>query len=184
MRSTTKKAVVGLFAFGLLLAGRSVLAFSASTSGLGEAAETLYGTTGDSGTDLQALVTNIINAILGLMGSVFLVLTVYAGFLWMTAAGDATKIKKAGAIITAAAAGLTITFSAYALSSYVISSVLQSTGTTQTTDFVTESSEQNAEGVKFEASGTTDEGSADLKCVMEKQGQGMTTDEAMSACGL
>ena len=70
-------------------------------------------------TPLETRVGGIIAAILGMLGTVFLVLTIYAGVLWMTASGEEAKIEKAKEIITAAVIGLAIVLSAYTITYFV-----------------------------------------------------------------
>ena len=55
----------------------------------------------------------IIRYALGLLGFVFLLLTLYAGFLWMTAGGDESKIETAKKILTASVIGLAIILLSY-----------------------------------------------------------------------
>jgi len=45
--------------------------------------------------DLPTLIGNIISALLSVLGIIFVVLVVYAGFLYLTAQGEDTKVKKA-----------------------------------------------------------------------------------------
>ena len=85
----------------------------------------LSGSVGTVG--LESDITNpiglLIQAVLALSGMIFLVLTVYAGFLWMTASGNESKVEKAQKIITAAVIGLVIVSSAYAITYYVTKSL-------------------------------------------------------------
>lgn len=69
--------------------------------------------------DLGSVVGTVINAALSLIGLIFLVLMVYAGFMWMTAQGDEAKVDKAKDIIRASIIGLVITVSAYAITFFV-----------------------------------------------------------------
>lgn len=69
--------------------------------------------------DLSATVSMIIKTALYLVSSIFLILTIYAGYLWMTAAGSEEHIKKAKGIIMTSIIGLVITLSAYAIASFV-----------------------------------------------------------------
>lgn len=80
---------------------------------------------GDSG--LADMITLVINTVLGLVGTIFFVLVVYAGILWMTAQGDEEKVTKAKSIITAAVIGMIVTLSAYAITYFVGSKLNQST---------------------------------------------------------
>ncbi len=72
---------------------------------------------------LPQLIGSFISAALGLLGVVLVVLVIYAGFLWMTAAGNEEKIKKAKGMITSAVIGMIIIFAAYAITSFVIASL-------------------------------------------------------------
>lgn len=82
--------------------------------------------TGLSG-DLATTVATVIKAVLALVGTIFLVLTIYAGILWMTAQGDETKIEKAKEIIKASVIGLVIIMSAYAITYFVTSKLVGAT---------------------------------------------------------
>jgi len=57
---------------------------------------------------------------LSLLGVIFLVLTVYAGFLWMTAGGNEEQITKAKTMIRNSIIGLAIVISAYAITYFVV----------------------------------------------------------------
>lgn len=69
--------------------------------------------------DLTVSVGTVIRGILSAVGTIFLILTVYAGILWMTAQGAAEQIEKAQNIVSAAIIGLFITMAAYAITSFV-----------------------------------------------------------------
>lgn len=89
--------------------------------GLGGALGNLQNATKNSGLekDLTTTVSSIITIVLSLVGTIFLVLTVYAGILWMTASGKEDQIEKAGNIIKASVVGLFIVMSAYAITYFV-----------------------------------------------------------------
>jgi hypothetical protein len=69
--------------------------------------------------DLATSIGTVIKGLLSLVGTIFLILTIYAGILWMTAQGDEGKIDKAKDIIRASIIGLVITLSAYAITYFV-----------------------------------------------------------------
>lgn len=101
-------------------------AFAASDLDLGVSLDTVGDETGLTGGDEDSLMTTVgtlINVALSLLGIVFLLLTLYAGWLWMTAAGDSKQTGKAKDILITAVVGLVILLSAYAISSFVISNV-------------------------------------------------------------
>lgn len=73
----------------------------------------------DLPTDLGTTIGMIVRVLLSLVGTIFLLLTIYAGILWMTAQGNEDKIEKAKGIVQAAVIGLLITMSAYAVTAFV-----------------------------------------------------------------
>lgn len=78
--------------------------------------------------NLENVVGTIVNAALSLVGLIFLVLMVYAGFTWMLAQGDEGKIDKSKEIIKACIIGLVITASAYAITFFVTNRFEQAGG--------------------------------------------------------
>lgn len=77
----------------------------------------------DTSQDVGIVAGGIISAALSLVGIIFLILMVYAGFLWMTARGDSSQIDKAKQIIVSSMIGLVVTLSAYAITAFVTGSV-------------------------------------------------------------
>ena len=80
-----------------------------------------------AGAQLPIMIGRIIRTILGLLGIIFLVLMVYAGFLWMTARGESDAVDKAKDIIKQAIIGVIIVFLAYALTGFVINAIVTAT---------------------------------------------------------
>jgi hypothetical protein len=76
---------------------------------------------------LAMIISEIIKAVLLLLGVVFLALIVYGGFIWLTSAGNEENITKAKKILTAAIIGVVIILSAYAITAFVIDRVLFAT---------------------------------------------------------
>ena len=64
---------------------------------------------------LSTMTGKIVKAFLSLLGGIFIVLMLYGGYTWMTAAGDEAKVTKAGNIIRRAIIGLIITVGSYAI---------------------------------------------------------------------
>ncbi len=77
--------------------------------------------------ELPEIVGSIINIILGFLGIVLLLLILYAGFLWMTAGGNTEQIEKARAFISNSIIGLIIVVAAFAISNFVLSSLVNVT---------------------------------------------------------
>lgn len=73
----------------------------------------------------ESLAGQIINTLLAFLGVFFLILTIYAGFLWMTAGGDEKKTAKARQILTNAVIGLIIIAVAYLLVNFVIFTLIK-----------------------------------------------------------
>ncbi len=71
--------------------------------------------------DLPTIIGRIINIFLGFMGIVLLLIVIYAGYLWMTAGGDADQVEKAKKWIRNGIIGLIIIVSSYAITAFVIS---------------------------------------------------------------
>jgi len=91
----------------------------------------VVGSTGDTAFATQ--IGGYIRIALSFVGSIFFVLTLYAGFLWMTAAGEDDKIKKSKDILKAAIIGLAITLGAYSITAFVVPRVMsQSQGASTT----------------------------------------------------
>ena len=76
---------------------------------------------------VNTIIGTVIQAFLGILGVIFLILMIYAGYTWMTAHGDEQKVTKAKETITAAIIGLVIVIGAYALAFFVISKLTADT---------------------------------------------------------
>ncbi|MEN9558258.1 MAG: Type secretion system pilin [Candidatus Parcubacteria bacterium] len=81
----------------------------------------------NSTTELPVLIGNIINIVLGFLGIVLLGLILYAGFLWMTARGNGEQVEKATGIIRDSIIGLIIIVAAFAISRFVLGSLINVT---------------------------------------------------------
>lgn len=66
----------------------------------------------------------IVNAVLGLLGVIFISLMIYAGYNWMTAAGDETKLTQSKNTIRRAIIGLIIIVGAYAIYNFILMNLL------------------------------------------------------------
>ena len=116
MKKFFQHAVISIFLFSLLFVSAPVLAQGVSDPlGLSFGAET-----GLPDTDIRVSIANMIRTILGLLGIVSVVIILYAGFTWMTSAGNDEKISTAKKTLGSAVIGLAIILSAYAITSFVI----------------------------------------------------------------
>jgi hypothetical protein len=73
----------------------------------------------DTTSSVGSIIAIVIKAFLGMLGIIFIILMVLAGYNWMTAAGDEQKVEKAKDEIKRAIIGLIICTSAYAISYFV-----------------------------------------------------------------
>lgn len=92
--------------------------------------DTVNTTAGLGENDLTLTIGSLISTLLAFLGVIFLILIIYAGLLWMTAAGNEDKVKKAQSILLSSVIGLIILLSAYAISYFVIGQLSTATGTT------------------------------------------------------
>lgn len=64
-------------------------------------------------------VGGVVGLILSFIGIIFLILTVYAGFLWMTAQGNSGQVEKAKDLLINAIIGLVIVSAAYSITMFI-----------------------------------------------------------------
>jgi len=68
----------------------------------------------------ETIISLVIETAMAFLGVIFLILTIYGGFLYLTAAGNEDKAKKALDIIKTSVIGLLIVTSAYIITRFVI----------------------------------------------------------------
>lgn len=78
----------------------------------------------DGSVDLFSMVGLVINSVLGLLGTIFIILMIYAGFGWMTAAGNEQKTEKAISTIKHSIIGLIITLSSWAIWAFIFAAFI------------------------------------------------------------
>lgn len=83
-----------------------------------------YVTGGGESGGLAYVIGLIIQVVLGLLGAIFIILMVYAGYTWMTAAGNEPKIDKAKDMIQTAIIGLVIVLSSWAIWTFIFTSFI------------------------------------------------------------
>ena len=69
--------------------------------------------------EISRIMGRVVQGAMVLLGMIFLVLTIYAGFLWMTAGGNEESVTKAQSILKAAVIGLIIVLSSYGITVFV-----------------------------------------------------------------
>ncbi len=83
--------------------------------------------TGLTGTDVRETAAKIINSALALLGIVTVVIFIWGGFEYLTSGGEAEKTKGAKDRMIAAVIGLIIILCAYAITRFVINTLLTAT---------------------------------------------------------
>ncbi len=78
--------------------------------------------------DVSVIIGEIVQWLLVFLGVIFLALMVYAGLLWMTAAGNDEKISKSKSIMASAALGLFLVLAASAITYFVMSNLMGAIG--------------------------------------------------------
>ena len=116
------KILLALFCAAGLTAGAAALAQTTADFGV------TYGSyTGLTGEDIRVTIAKIIRIALGFLGTIALLITLYAGFLWMTAGGEVEKIDKAKKTLTGGVIGLVIIMTAFAIVSFVLNGLVDAT---------------------------------------------------------
>lgn len=79
---------------------------------------------GLSNVSVVSVVLSVIQILIGLTGTIFLVIIVTAGIKWMLSAGDSTKIKSSINLMKNATIGLAIVAFSYAIVDFVINNLI------------------------------------------------------------
>ncbi len=125
MHPTKKLGLIALVTSFFATPYATLAAYTGPT-GLGESASSAGLDTSPG--QLPVIIGTVIKAALGLVGVIFLVLMVYAGYIWMIARGDESKTSKAKDTITAAIIGVVIVIGAYALTTYIVDAMTGASG--------------------------------------------------------
>ncbi len=120
-----------LILFSFLFINSFVL--GADTPNLKNANEVLNNTATGGGydpakKDIDLIIGRVIKTFLNMFGIIFLILTIYGGFLWMTAGGSSDQVEKAKKFIINSIMGLIIVLFAYAIVFFVLDILLEASG--------------------------------------------------------
>lgn len=77
-------------------------------------------------TDIPTLIGHIIKALLGVTGSIALLMFIYGGILWLISGGNEKRVEQGKSVLTWATIGLGIIFTSYILVNFVIKSLTSS----------------------------------------------------------
>lgn len=78
-------------------------------------------------TDIRAVVAKVISVFLGLLGIMFVALIVLAGYKWMMAQGDESKVTEAKEQLRTSIIGLAIILASWGITIFVMNTVLKAT---------------------------------------------------------
>jgi ABC-type Fe3+ transport system permease subunit len=80
-------------------------------------------TPGSQSGDPSGMIKNAFNAIWYIVGAIAVISIIYSGFLYVSARGDESKVKKAKTSLVYAIVGLVVAVSAYAITNFVIGNI-------------------------------------------------------------
>lgn len=73
--------------------------------------------------DPRVIIGNVIRVVLGIVGSLALIIFIYGGLTWMTSSGNTERIKRGRDTLVWAAIGLMVIFGSYTVVNFVIQSL-------------------------------------------------------------
>jgi hypothetical protein len=115
-----KKFLFGLLALQCLaLSPVAIAPANAEVNFWGNTDAQAFNNVGFSKKDPREIVASIIKILLSFLGTIAVVLIIYAGFLWMTAGGKPDNTKKAKDIMSTAVVGLIIILISYGITVFV-----------------------------------------------------------------
>ena len=74
-------------------------------------------------TDLRIAIINIIRFILGFLGLAAVIIILYGGYLWLTAAGNEQRVEEAKHVIQRAIIGVIIILGAVAITNFILNEI-------------------------------------------------------------
>lgn len=145
-----KTLIIGVCTLALLCTPLSIYAQSAPNLGFGKdslagriAGQSGYDVAGTSATSFSSILGTIIQLLLSFLAIVFTILILVAGFNWMMARGDESRVKSAQDTIRTAVIGLIIVLGAYSITAFVLSAISRVGGNQQTTTQTVPSNNQS-----------------------------------------
>ncbi len=123
-----------------ILLALTLIAFAqpvSATSAAQRIRDALYGTAEEAGYEtfsenagdtIPEVVGNIINLVMSALGTIAVLLILYAGYLWMTAGGNDDQISKSKSILKQVTVGLIVLALGYAIVSFVVTQISGAAG--------------------------------------------------------
>jgi cysteine-rich repeat protein len=123
------KTILGIILAAIFSAGMLFAAPALAQEAGQEAMESFGQTAGfATDTDITTIIARLIRTILMFLGVIVVVLILYGGFVMMTAGGNADRVAKAKKIITNAVIGLVLIITSFAITQFIINSLMDATG--------------------------------------------------------
>lgn len=135
MRKVLLKNLTAFAVIMMLLVPAFVIAVPAHATGLtgndlmggDNIADNVQATTGLGDRDPREIAAAVIRVMLGFLGIIAVVIILFAGFLWMTAAGNEDKISQAKGMMSAGVIGLIIILAAFGIATFVMNALVNAT---------------------------------------------------------
>jgi cbb3-type cytochrome oxidase subunit 3 len=112
--------IIAAFFFSWFFIGESALA-----QGLKDAGNNLEGISGAGGvtlsSDVEGMANRVVRSIFYLLGTIFLILVIYGGIVWMKAAGRDEEVARAKRIVSTSVIGIIVLMMSYAITIFVMS---------------------------------------------------------------
>ncbi len=124
LKNRMRSRLAAAAAFGAL----AVCVFSAAHPALAQSAASQLATSataaGASDVSLPIIIARVIRVFLGTLGIIFTIVVLYAGWIYMTAQGDDTKLKKAKDMIKNGVIGMILCTTAFTITTFILNSLL------------------------------------------------------------
>ncbi|SRR6056297_1282810 len=85
---------------------------------------------GENPIDIREMIIDLVKIVLTFLAIIFLILIIYGGYQWMTAAGNEDKISKAKDTIKNGVIGVIIILAAYSITQFVLGAVIDAVNDT------------------------------------------------------
>lgn len=122
-----KRIILNFLAIIFIIGGFCFLVSSVNAQTVDLGVDQVGKSTGLPSDDVRVVIARIIRVALGFLGTLALVIILYAGYLWMSSGGNEEKIAQAKKILINATIGLVIILSSYAFTSFIIRRLLGAT---------------------------------------------------------
>ncbi|MEI6529230.1 MAG: hypothetical protein WCN88_02375 [Candidatus Falkowbacteria bacterium] len=99
-----------------------------SQTGISDIGKAYGNQDGKNVTDIRVIIGKIIQVVLGFIAAIFLALVIFAGFRYMTAAGNQDQTKKAVGQIRDAVIGLIVVLAAWGITTFVLNAMNWASG--------------------------------------------------------